>query len=472
MKKQIFVFAFSAAILTALFAAACGGVLEAAPEAGGGISGGKGRVIISISGAGDLAPEEAAESAAAAPRTLLPEPGDLEYTLEFTRDGETEPALTRTITTAGFEQDLDSGGYTLKVSAYKAGTDEAVAEGIAEFEVSMEQSTDVTVTLALCQTGTGSLDYSVALPGGMALIKGSLTLYPLSGGADPVNIDLSAGLSGSEEVSAGYYRARLSLYGVVGGAEKFAAKTAVLHIAVDTRTTASYAPDSGEFIDSGLYEPYTAGNAAELAAAFNSIRAAAGTVFSILATEDFSSPPVILADAGYGGKIIILRGADAPREISLDSRGSLFTVDAAASGLLFILKDITLKGLDDNDAALVKLDGGALIMEDGALVTGNTNSAAGSSSYGGGVYVAENSSFTMQGGASVSGNTASSSSPSYGGGVYIAGGTFTMQGGASVSGNTASGPPSSNSISNGGGVYVAGGTCTMQDSASGSGITS
>jgi hypothetical protein len=58
--------------------------------------------------------------------------------------------------------------------------------------------------------------------------------------------------------------------------------------------------------------------------------------------------------------------------------------------------------------------------------------------------------FTMNGSASVSGNTASSYYV-YGGGVYVDSGTFTMNGNATVSGNTAS---SSNYSSNGGGVYV------------------
>jgi hypothetical protein len=171
---------------------------------------------------------------------------------------------------------------------------------------------------------------------------------------------------------------------------------------------------------------------------------------------------------------------------------------AAFSEPVFILRDITLKGISGNNAALLKVDNGELIMEDGSVVTGNTNSSANSSanSSGGGVYVSGGGTLTMRDSAALSGNTAASSassqyapsySYSYGGGVYVAeGGTFAMQDGASVNGNTASSEseardynygnpgsyPVANSYSYGGGVYVAeGGTFTIQGSASVSGNT-
>jgi hypothetical protein len=78
-------------------------------------------------------------------------------------------------------------------------------------------------------------------------------------------------------------------------------------------------------------------------------------------------------------------------------------------------------------------------------ITGNANVSA---SYGGGVYVASGGSFTMNGSAKVTLNTASSS----GGGVYFSGNSFTMSDTAEVSGNTSSG--------NGGGVYISSGSFT------------
>jgi hypothetical protein len=63
MKRRVFVFTLFAA---ALSLAACGGILEAPAAADGGVSGGKGRVIVSI--AGGLSPAEAARNATPAPR--------------------------------------------------------------------------------------------------------------------------------------------------------------------------------------------------------------------------------------------------------------------------------------------------------------------------------------------------------------------------------------------------------------------
>jgi hypothetical protein len=243
-------------------------------------------------------------------------------------------------------------------------------------------------------------------------------LYPFSGNAAAMNIDLSApGLSGVEEVPSGYYRIRLLIGGTIGGVSKTAAKTAVLHISNSLMTTALYTLGPDDFTDAELH---IVENSTELGNALNSISAASGTVFTILIKRNFSSPPVSLTNTGYSGKTITLRGdsVGVVNEISLAGQGSLFTIGSAASDPVLILQNITLKGVTENNAALVKVDNGTLIMEDGSVITGNTNF----SYYGGGVYVAENGSLAMQGNASVNGNTAYSnsySSYSYGGGIYI-----------------------------------------------------
>jgi hypothetical protein len=423
MKRRIFVFAFFAAALAALSLAACGGILEAPAAADGGVSGGKGRVIVSI--AGGLSPAEAAENAALINRTLLPELGALDYKLEFTRQGETESAVTKTVTTATLTQDLDEGNYTLTVTACKTGTNVAVAGGSAPLTVFAGQTVDVRVALALTpsQASIGFLNYAVTLPAGITLTGGLLDLYPLSGGAVSVNINLSGGLSDSEAIPSGYYRVQLSIYGsTIDGAGKFAAKTSILHINDSFTTTAAYTLGTGDFSDFSDIV-YTAENQTELTAALNSIKAASGTAFTILVTGDFFSLPVSLADTGYNGKTITLRsaggGVSSIREISLASPGPLFTVGAASSELVFILRDITLKGMTGNNAALLRIDNGELIMEDGSVVAGNTNTS--SASFGGGVYVADGGSLTMRGGASISGNTAC-----FGGGVYVAGGSGVL----------------------------------------------
>jgi hypothetical protein len=470
---------------------------QAVPGATGDSSegGGKtGRVLISIAAPGEAA---GSATAAAASRTLMPEYDGLQYKLEFTRQGETEPdtALTKTITTATAEQDLDPGVvYTLTVTAYKGGTTNAVARGSVPVTVLTGEATEVTVSLALAlgQAGTGFLNYEVTLPVEMTLTGGFLALYPLSGPATPVHINLSAGLIDTKGISSRYYRAQLVVYGKIDGAGKHTAKNGVVHINDSFTTKALYELGADDFSDFSTIV-YAVGNQAELNSALDSIKAAPETGFIILVIGNFSSGPVSLADSGYAGKTITLCGVDGPREISLSSQGSLFTVGSASSEPVFILQDIILKGITSNNAALVKLDKGELIMEDGSVVTGNTNlsevSGWGptSSADGGGVYVAGGT-FTMRDSASVSGNTASSraistsgsntraNSYSCGGGVYVTGGgTFAMQDTASVSGNTARsyanghGP---DAFAYGGGVYVAsGGTLTIQDNASISGNT-
>jgi hypothetical protein len=108
-------------------------------------------------------------------------------------------------------------------------------------------------------------------------------------------------------------------------------------------------------------------------------------------------------------------------------------VSGTGSSLTLVLQDITLTGRNNNNVSLVRVEsGGTLEMKAGALITGNTNTSASSSVYGGGVYVAGGT-FTMSGG-EISDNTASSASSGIpdggGGGVSVTGGgTFTMSGG-------------------------------------------
>jgi hypothetical protein len=133
-----------------------------------------------------------------------------------------------------------------------------------------------------------------------------------------------------------------------------------------------------------------------------------------------------------------------------DSSGSIPTISlkADAFGSLFYIvrtppyeqivtiENIILKGKTSNDAPLVKIDRGTLIMQNGSVITGNTNS-----SNGGGVYIENEGNFVMNGNAKVYGNTAIN-----GGGVAISEGLFIMNNNSEVSGNTAT--------NNGGGVAV------------------
>jgi hypothetical protein len=174
--------------------------------------------------------------------------------------------------------------------------------------------------------------------------------------------------------------------------------------------------------------------------------ASEGGVYAVIVSGDEVIVPKTLS---YGGKTvsITLVGGVAERTVSLGSNGALFTV---GSGVTLKLEyNITLRGWSNNTSALVRVgSGGALVMNSGSKISGNTNTTY--NYYGGGVYV-DDGTFTMSGG-EISGNYASSTSYSVGGGVYVSGGVFTMSGGT-ISGNTAG--------YYGGGVNVSGGVFTM-----------
>jgi uncharacterized repeat protein (TIGR02543 family) len=128
--------------------------------------------------------------------------------------------------------------------------------------------------------------------------------------------------------------------------------------------------------------------------------------------QTLSTADVSLTIMGIGGECTIQATAV-----------PLFTVRDGAS--LTLENNITLKGISNGSGSLVKIDeGGALTMETGSKITGNTTSAN-----GGGVYVSGGT-FTMYNG-EIFGNVSTGS----GGGVYVNSGEFIMRGGE-ISGNT------------------------------------
>jgi hypothetical protein len=143
------------------------------------------------------------------------------------------------------------------------------------------------------------------------------------------------------------------------------------------------------------------------------------------------------------------------------------------------LKNITLRGTNNSDAPLIKLEGKAtLILESGAILEGNTNDTTATdpnhSTYplfmGAAVNVGADSALEMRAGSEIRNNkTITAMGTNQGAGVYVNGGIFTMNGGA-ISGNT---HEAQNDNSLGGGVYVASGTFTMNGgSISGNTVTS
>ncbi|MDR1095402.1 MAG: hypothetical protein LBL31_03335, partial [Spirochaetaceae bacterium] len=139
-----------------------------------------------------------------------------------------------------------------------------------------------------------------------------------------------------------------------------------------------------------------------------------------------------------------------PASVVIDGRGRTVRLDAGSGSLVTVgagvtlrLANITFAGKAGNSGALISVeDGGRLILDNGARITGNTNSAGD----GGGVRL-DNGHLVMNGSAEISGNSGVS-----GGGVALASGSLVMNGGT-VSGNKAS--------VSGGGVFVNGGVFTM-----------
>ncbi|MDR1127640.1 MAG: hypothetical protein LBL06_05885, partial [Treponema sp.] len=178
-----------------------------------------------------------------------------------------------------------------------------------------------------------------------------------------------------------------------------------------------------------------------------------------LVLDNSNSPAEVILDGG--GKTI---------ELTAGNKGSVITV---GSGVTLTLKNITFKGIEPNNIALITVvAGGTLVMEDGALITGNKVSTKSGGVYVnggtftmedgavltdnmgayGGVYVDSNGTFNMNGG-----NIIENNANLGGGGVYVSGGSFNMNGGK-ISENT-----NNNLGSKGGGVYINnGGTFKMK----------
>jgi hypothetical protein len=325
---------------------------------------------------------------------------------------------------------------------------------------------DVYLTPDFNSGATGSLAYSVSFP---ANVRAWLTLYPLDDtpGAGR-EIDVSAGAGGTasdtlNDLPEGSYRAAINLYD--GAANTTAVWTGAAHIADGSITTLAHVFTAADFAGhdpiAGTGEETTL--AAKLDATLSS--PTGSYVITLDGTETDLSSFAPKALYVTGDKDIALTIMGNGETVQLGSDGRLFTLGAASgSSLTLALQDITLTGRSSNTDSLVRVESrGTLELRAGSLITGNA-----SSSEGGGVYVFDNGTLSMSGGA-ISNNTASSVAAtdySGGGGVYVNGGTFTMSGGV-VSNNTASpsSPSSSFYSSGGGGVYVNGGTFAMSGGA-------
>ncbi|MCL2442501.1 MAG: hypothetical protein FWD13_03450 [Treponema sp.] len=224
--------------------------------------------------------------------------------------------------------------------------------------------------------------------------------------------------------------------------------------------------------------------------------------------------PQTLSYSGKHDIIIIMKGKDQMRNISLSTQGPLLKVNENVTLILY--DNITLNGIEDNSYSLIHINNGTLIMNNNVKIINNTGGCgvrvegdsggnfimnggeiSGNTLYsnnyavlGGGVYVSDgvftmnngkisgnsvNSNFYAVGGGGISilngtfimnggeiyGNNANSSYIAYGGGVYLSNAIFSMNDGI-ISGNTANTWNSfSSSAAYGGGVYVGNSTFTM-----------
>ena len=151
--------------------------------------------------------------------------------------------------------------------------------------------------------------------------------------------------------------------------------------------------------------------------------------------------PHVLEYRGTINITIILRGVGGNRIIRLRSPGFMIRITSNVN--LIIDNNITIQGHNQNAYDLIYVNGGKLILNSGASISGNGANR--------GVWINNNGTFEMNGG-TISGNTAGGGGN--GGGIHIGSdgiGHFIMNGGTI----------SNNNAIQGGGVEVMEGTFTM-----------
>jgi len=205
---------------------------------------------------------------------------------------------------------------------------------------------------------------------------------------------------------------------------------------------------------------------------YNQLVNATGTV-TITVTQDAELPQETVISRTSA---ITLRGDTASRTV-LGDGSSRINIER---GVTLILENITLRGV-----GITVNEGGTLVMNNAATITGCTNGVNVSGTFsmsggtisgnnGNGVYVRPGTfTFTMSGGTisnntscgviigigstfTMSGGTISGNTAQNGGGVYV-GGNFYMQGGT-IAGNRSSGRGGGVSVSSGGTFRMTGGT--------------
>ena len=369
---------------------------------------------------------------------------------------------------------LEAGTYKLEVTAFSeyidAVNNKAVAKGTLNNIVigsGADATGEVTLkALGVTDSGTGIFSWGIGLPNDLS--EAYMEIIPLvngleqSSGTETWFFTGGNGINSKDlddllELASGYYRVIFTLKRDIDTRSISWRET--LHVYQNMESRFEYI-----FTDSHFTNNFTVTSGAEWDFALNHIRNGGNNQdYTITVIGDV---PVTGTTSNSFGNVtglnVVLQGSG---KLYLISQGSIVRV---ADNQSLVIDDIGLEGLtngkngasQDNNTSVVYVNGSntELTMQGSASVSGNTASGNGN---GGGVYVSSGT-FTMQGSASVTGNTTSNS----GGGVYVSNGSFTMQGSTSVNGNTASTTTSDSNSGNGGGVYVSNGTFTMQDSAS------
>jgi hypothetical protein len=167
--------------------------------------------------------------------------------------------------------------------------------------------------------------------------------------------------------------------------------------------------------EKGVWIPFNLANALS----WLSINSVSNTQYTIILGQDqFISTTNLNTTQlnNVSSMTIIIKGKGSEKTIQLLGNGALFTIGNSIA--LTLSKNITLKGVNENTSALIRITGGVLNMEEDAKISNNS-----STSSGGGVYLSGGT-FNMTGG-----TITNNRSTQYGGGILISSGIFNMYSG-------------------------------------------
>ncbi len=162
----------------------------------------------------------------------------------------------------------------------------------------------------------------------------------------------------------------------------------------------------------------------------------------------------VSANTVSGINSLTIRGKTGNEVDKLDGNGSTYILYIYMTSYPLTLKNITVTNCKttnyDNRAGAIKVTSGKLILEEGALITGNQNTYSGEYDVAGAIGVWQGGTLEIREGAEISGNSAY-----YGGAVTLgySNAKLIMNGGK-ITGNEATATSTSQAYYGGGGVFV------------------